>query len=537
MNPSTQCDPPEMGARMEIRVDNRRSSVWTGLSITFMCVAFCLGLWPGHLLGEIPSKPRIKYRGEIIVSVHDAQNLVEGYERLADAYRKHQPEVEVIFELKGNSHGFSYDTWLNTQLASGSPRPDIVSGNYSPQYPFYVNFDYYADQINAYTGRPWSNDLSFDFFRMLNDRGEQIMLATQMVKVLWYYNLDVFERLELEPPQTWNEFIEVCQVIEENGVIPVTLRFNYRTYQWLLMILWDQYTRSFVDLIRAQPGDWCFDPGRDRDWIYDPRDPLNDAIPTINYARYLRAVRDWVLRFDTEPFMEVLKNLKAISNFTPDDFIVDTSTADMEAYNLFLNQQAAMHLDASELMFLLDSNLRGMQQRGTDSGVFRWSTFDPPSQTNEMVAAPARSIESASGQYISIVDKNQPRTDRALDFVMFWLSPEGYQAFVDGQVKAGEFSPAGKIMIKGIKVPDEFHQLEKIERRGNAEMSWNYFPYLPRLRDDFKQALASLFLGRADVEETAYRIQSLMVAGVSEWVAMNNYGESYLEHPEIDPRL
>src|SRR5690606_1526618 len=39
----------------------------------------------------------------------------------------------------------------------------------------------------------------------------------------FYYHIDVFEENGLEPPTTWDEFLNVCQTLKDAGVQPIIL--------------------------------------------------------------------------------------------------------------------------------------------------------------------------------------------------------------------------------------------------------------------------------------------------------------------------
>ena len=497
--------------------------------------------WPAWrvlacLLTISPASAATNAVDEIIVSVvggNDASGRDAGFRALAEAYQRLHPECRVVLEAKGNGHGVGYTAWLNTELTSGAPRPDVVSGNYSPDYSRYVNFDYYAGQKNPYTGHAWSDDLDFNFFKSTNSRGERIIVSTQMVKIVWYYNRDIFERLGLRPPESWSEFLKSCAILRTHGLVPISMRFNYRYYQWLMEVLYDQYMRSNIELVRARPGDWCFDPLRDGNWKFNPADPFNDATPTINFARLLAAVRRGDIRYDTPAFKEVLENLKSLAPHTPSDFLVDTPSADSEAYTLFLNGVSAIHLDTSALLNQLDADIAG-------AGKFRWSSFDTPSLAGPLVQGPARAVESAAGEYIAVIRKDQAHTDRVIDFLHFWLSPSGYQLYVDAQVASGRFKPHGLIMVRGVKLPPSFQDaFSRAVRRGNAEMPVNYISaFLPsgsRLVVDFRRTLTEFVQGKLSTDECAREIQRIMNAAVDEVVANNHLDASFLEHPERDP--
>ena len=206
-----------------------------------------------------------------------------------------------------------------------------------------------------------------------------------------------------------------------------------------------------------------------------------------------------------------------------------------------------MHLDGTWVLPQIDKDMDELRTgtRRTGDGrrplnAFEWGAFDPPSQVNPLVAAPARSIESSAGEYVSIIDKNQPQTDMVVDFVMFWLSAPGYQAFVDGQVGANEFVPTGKIMVRNVRIPERFERLiGRVKMVGNAEIISNaVFGVAPagsRLIQDVRQALVELIQGRIGAEEAARRIQQIAELSVVESMDRNKMPLSQLDHPQADP--
>lgn len=492
------------------------------------------------LAAAAPAHPQ--YRGTIVVSVQGDQTRIGGYTRLVEAYKKVQPGVDIKLELKSGAFGSAggYDTWLNTQLASGAPRPDLVSGNYSITYDGYVDFDYYRRCVNPYTGRPWDQDLDFDFSILRNSMGQRIMLPTQAVHIQWFYNVDYFEANGLEVPKTWDAFMALCGKVRALGKLPITLRFDFRFHQWLQEILWDQLTRPNFLLARALPGDWCFNTELDRDWVYNPSDPFNDALATPNQIRFYKAIRDRAITANGPEGRELLKQLKAIAMHAPSDFLV-AGASGSDAYAQFLRQEAVIHFDGTWLFPQIQRDMEDTTQPGSSGRKpFRWGTFTTPPLTGPLVKAPIRNIESSAGEYVSIVYKNQPQTDMVMDFVMFWLSPMGYQPYVNGQVEVNEFVPTGTIMIRGVTIPEKFSRLfADVKSLGNVELPHNQIlmvaPPGSRLSQDAKQAIVDYIQDKISVEEAAKRLQVTMEEGVVESLRRRNLPLSILDHPEADP--
>lgn len=496
--------------------------------------------------------PKQSFKGEIIISLPGQPERVAGYDALIAAYHKYQPNVDVLVELKGaalgggsaNSSG-GYPTWLNTQLASGQPRPDLVASNYSVPYNGYIDFDYYRKVVNPYTGRPWDADLDFDFFASRDSNGVRMMLATQAITTMWFYNQDIFDKYGLKVPQTWEAFMQVCAQLKAKGIQPLSIRFDYTYYQWLGRMLWDQYNRAQILEMVAQPGDWCYDPQADGNWKFNPQDVMNDSIPTVNRMRMLGAYRDRRVRYDTPEFRQFLLNLREVARYGPSDFILPSSDSQGSPYMTFMRQQAAMHLDSSYALQQVERDLKEARERAGRGQAgelrpFRWGTFNTPPQTNPLVTSPIRSVESCAGEYIGIIDKNQPQTDMVLDFVMFWLSPEGYQAFVDGQAAAGQFLPYGRPVIKGVKFPPEFERLfANIRSIGNAENDTvNMMYMLPmegsNTRMDSMLTLSNFVQGKLDEKQAAKKLQEIIVTGAREIITKYHL-EDAVAHPERNP--
>jgi multiple sugar transport system substrate-binding protein/raffinose/stachyose/melibiose transport system substrate-binding protein len=43
-----------------------------------------------------------------------------------------------------------------------------------------------------------------------------------------YYRKDIFDQYGLEAPETWDEFLQVCETLKSNGVTPITIGTKYR---------------------------------------------------------------------------------------------------------------------------------------------------------------------------------------------------------------------------------------------------------------------------------------------------------------------
>jgi ABC-type glycerol-3-phosphate transport system substrate-binding protein len=161
---------------------------------------------------------------------------------------------------------------------------------------------------------------------------------------------------------------------------------------------------------------------------------------------------------------------------TGDFFVVQ------DPYPIFLQQQAAIMPSGTWSLSSLKQDLASLsperlKELGIEPGkvkTFEWGTFENPAMEGNLVKSPVRSVESASGEYLSVVDKNQQQTDLAMDFLMFWLSPPGYQPYLDAYAASGELNPSGPIEVRGVQDPPQYQELfTQIKMLGNAEINYN----------------------------------------------------------------
>ena len=492
-----------------------------------------------------PTVTESALKGEIVISILDNNrpDMRNAITEVAAAYNRINPGVKIIFEP---AVGGDYTIWLGTQLASGNIRPDIVSGNYQPSYSRYVNFDKYRYTTNPYTGNSWNDDLDFDFFAFRNPRSERVMVATQSVHTLWFYNKTIFDSLGLVPPTNWDELIAVCEVLDAAGQTPISSNYTYMIPQWIIQTYWDQFNRDWHNIVRAQPGDYNYDDELDGSFVYDPLDPRLGSNYNYNTVRFYRGIRDEIIRWDTPEFVDMITQFtKVFNRYVNDDVYVQA-----DPYPRFLQGNSAMMTHGAWMIptLRLDmANLENLDRRkalniGENVRLqgFEWGTFKNPSMEGPNVMGTARSVESAFGEYISIIDKNQAQTDLVLDFVKFWLSSPGYQAFVDGASAAGtNWFPRGPIMIKDVALPGALDGLyDDVEMLGNAERPINNFVAHPGHPRYFQQSLDMFKLvldGRITPEEYAKRRHAFIVDNFDGILDVAGLTHENLDNPARSP--
>lgn len=419
------------------------------------------GAQPGTSSTQVP-----QFSGNIVVSILADDYSKYAADSLIKAYNKYQPNVKISWE----SVSTDYPNWLSTQLAAGNVRPDIVSANYVKSYSGYADFNKYRYTTNPYTGHQWDQDFNFKHIEsaLTLPDGKRYLLGTQQVDIDWFYNKDIFDKVGVQPPKTWDDFAAVCAKLAAAGYTPIAIEYSYQLPGWVSQAYWQQYDQPAKEIAKSQPGDYNYDPNEPYTW---------------NVARFYKGIRDGQIRYDTPAMAEYITNMKKIfPKYATSDMYVLTGA---DTYPLWLQGKVALFIDASSALARVTSDMKNLdnQQRlqelkidpNTKLKSFAWGAFPQPPMTGGLVNAPNRVFQSITGEYIGVVDKNQQQTDMVMDFIKFWVSAPGYDAWINGyQGTDRGWQPGGPLLVNGVDVPKQFSDLFaslNMDQRGGDPMT------------------------------------------------------------------
>ncbi len=479
--------------------------------------------------------------GEVVVSLNGENVPDEPMALVGEAFQDTLPDIEIVWEFPNLGAG-DYPQWLGTQVAAGDIRPDVVSGNYLSSYNGYVNLDQYRKTTNPFTTNPWDQDLQWDALRGKNAKGERIMVHMRTVHTYWFYNEEIFDSVSLAPPTNWEEFITVSEALQTAGHTPMSLNYIWQAPQWLAEIYFDQYHVNWVDAVRAQPGDWNFEPDKDGVFTFDPKDPFIHKKYTYNIQRFFNGIQEGDLRFDTAEVADLVNNMAQVfPQYATEDFFVIS-----DPYAPFLQQQTAMMCNGTWSIPTMIHDMESISPERleqlkieTDISPFGWSTFENPSMMTSLTQTTAKAVESAPGPYLSIINKDQDQVDRALAFVMFFSSAPGFSLWNQGLQEANEFSPAGPLLVNDMQDPPEIQELwDQLQFTGNAETNYNGFwtsggggDYQTDMRNMLKDVLEESLTP----DQYASQLQSYVTDNLQGMVERINLSMDDISNPAREP--
>jgi raffinose/stachyose/melibiose transport system substrate-binding protein len=240
--------------------------------------------------------------------------------KLLAAFSQKYPNIEIKFDPTNPP---DYNAALRLQLQSGIG-PDLM---YARSYD--TGLQLFKDGFFAdVTALPGLNKVYSDLARApwADEKGRSFALPFCAVSHGVYYNVDIFKKLGISVPKTWEDFLAACQKIQDAGITPVANG------------LADQWDINEVVMMNILPN-------------------------YIGGAEGRLAYEAGKAKFNDAKMVAAFTAMKQLSAFCPKGFEALTYN---DSNALFVNQKAAMYFDGSWTM----ASFTDMK--------FNWSVFAPP---------------------------------------------------------------------------------------------------------------------------------------------------------------
>jgi ABC-type glycerol-3-phosphate transport system substrate-binding protein len=347
-----------------------------------------------------------------------------------------------------------------------------------------INFMEYVDMKSPYSSRTWREQFNFGA-QTMESSGEFLFLSLDSVQVFWVYNKDIFAKVGVQPPKTWNEFVTVCEKLQAAGYQPVGMPGDFDSFWsgsmgWVSRIYADQSTRSMINIYRSQPGDYNYDPDVDGVWKYDPTDPYNDepSRVNVNWVRVFKSIVDGQFKPDSQGMKTIWENInKVFPKYAGGDSMFGTK----DALPLFYQGKAAIIINGGWFLMQFKNDMAKLAagQEITSGNLaitgvnkFDIGTFNMPTMEGPGIEAKVRTIEAPVG-FHSAIKKNKPHDDLVVDFLMYYSSPEGMSAFLNAGLANG-YNVNGPSLVYGVELPGDIQSMfNDLEFIGNGDKNFN----------------------------------------------------------------
>lgn len=400
---------------------------------------------------------------EIIVTVINGY-YTAGEKKLAEEYTKLHPETKVTVDVVSDNDAymakmqslFSGDMTGTSDIVHANFLTSALGGN---EVCFQKNYlRELSDVLDMQ--HPYQDGLVRDMYNdtILTEARNSFgglgigALPFDKTGISFYYNKTAFEALGLEAPQTWEELLETCQTLRDNGYEnPITVG---QEASWILASLADAGFRYEESEFLVQPGDAIYDAetmSANDGFVFDDNNLSCDAFTVTSTERMLAARKNDIIHSNISrtSWTEFAK----LAAYFPANWIGGGADNITE----FETQVSPILLNGAWNVGLILDDINNMPE----SAQFDWATFNIPDFAN----APEGFDTKMRGLYVlgnvmGIVPKNDADHDaRVLDFYLYWYSQAGAQMCYEETLSNGNFVQ-GPCMINGVVLKDEL--MEKL---------------------------------------------------------------------------
>ena len=169
---------------------------------------------------------------------------------LAD-FERLNPGINVTRSL-----GQGIDTGAITAMLSAGDAPDVLLVNSGPGRVLpLARAGLLADLTDYYVSRGWEENANPSILAIIDRNDERRWEISNGMDVFsFYYHIEIFEELGISAPETWDEFVEINEIIYESGMTPIiaggrdNFQLGWNMGQWLQSIAgYDHMTGLIYD--------------------------------------------------------------------------------------------------------------------------------------------------------------------------------------------------------------------------------------------------------------------------------------------------
>ncbi len=143
---------------------------------------------------------------------------------LVQMYMDENPDVEVLHSSVAHE---DFKQAIRAYLTASTP-PDVMTWFAGNRARFFIDKGLVMDISDVWEREGWNETYPAGFRAMSSVDGKQYFVPASWYWWAVYYRKDIFDQYGLTPPETWDEFLAVCETLKENGVTPITIGTKYR---------------------------------------------------------------------------------------------------------------------------------------------------------------------------------------------------------------------------------------------------------------------------------------------------------------------
>ncbi len=139
------------------------------------------------------------------------------FEEIVTKFEAENPDIKVKYNLYDHE---AYKTTIRNWLAT-SP-PDVVFWYPGNRMKAFVDRKLFSDVSDIWSNNNMSDDFASSIQTLTVD-GKQWGVPYTFYQWGFYYRKDLFEKVGVSEPKTWEDFLKVCKKLKAAGITPITI--------------------------------------------------------------------------------------------------------------------------------------------------------------------------------------------------------------------------------------------------------------------------------------------------------------------------
>ena len=213
-----------------------RKGLWLLISMTLILMIIMSACQPQTEIveKEVVVTKIVETVSEVEVPVDKRVLIYNSYmsdpdQRVADAdsvqiFQEDHPDYEIVHSIVAHE---DFKQAIRAYLTASTP-PDVMTWFAGNRARFFIDNDQIMDISDVWESEGWNESYPKGFQALSTVDGKQYFLPTSWYWWAVYYRPSIFAELNLEPPETWEEFMEVNETLKENGITPLAIGTKYR---------------------------------------------------------------------------------------------------------------------------------------------------------------------------------------------------------------------------------------------------------------------------------------------------------------------
>ena len=213
-----------------------RKGLWLLISMTLILMIIMSACQPQTeiVTTEVVVTEIVETVSEVEVPVDKRVLIYNSYmsdpdTRVADAdavqiFQEDHPDYEIVHSIVAHE---DFKQAIRAYLTASTP-PDVMTWFAGNRARFFIDNDLIMDISDVWESEGWNESYPKGFQALSTVDGKQYFLPTSWYWWAVYYRPSIFAELNLEPPETWEEFMEVNETLKENGITPLAIGTKWR---------------------------------------------------------------------------------------------------------------------------------------------------------------------------------------------------------------------------------------------------------------------------------------------------------------------